>query len=736
MSCTKIGLLGAIGLPNMGDEAILKANLSHIEKNFGTQAEVYVFTKNASLTSSMYNNSTMKIHCISFLHDFILENLDKIMDVRLLLKNFDEQSEKNYNLKVLNKIFNELNYFQFLGGGYISSFWPDIIVECWLAAQLLHRYDIPYILTGQSFYLNSNQDKKNVSEIVEHAMFIDFRTSCDTPYISSKKIITTDDAIKLPYTDLKTTECYVNLLIHPWRECTPIIKKILKEEIIPFLQSYIVHHPNITLNFLAFSEEDFSLWDNDVIIQSHKVNFINCYELPVEYIKSLLSNAIFSISSRFHAAVFSLSTGTPIFSVCYDEYYYCKIKSIHQMFKDINYKKIDEVKSDDLVAFTQNIAFTKQQLRRRMPYIDELYDIKMKKIADFYHLEKNQETCPSISVIIPIYNMGAYLNKCLDSVLNQTLDNIEVICINDGSVDNSQEVLNEYSWKDSRVKVFSQKNQGVSKTRNHALNLASGKYVFFLDPDDWLPDERVFDDLFRAAENNGAQICGGGFEELRGDDLITEWKDSSAKYVFHKEGFIQYQDYQYDYGWVRFIYRRTLLIENDLKLPTLKFFEDPVFFVKVMHTAKEFYALPRMSYCYRSGHHSYDLSYEKVVDLLEGLTQNIKLAIDNQYYELLRLEIFRLTNDYAGQIAKYLGEYEDNQELVSKFNVLNQLLGRDTRLEYEVFQSMINWLNYQVFIHASGKQVLKNALKSRVRKYLKIFLPNRTVNYIRKMRNK
>ena len=178
------------------------------------------------------------------------------------------------------------------------------------------------------------------------------------------------------------------------------------------------------------------------------------------------------------------------------------------------------------------------------------------------------------------------------------------------------------------------------------------------------------------------------------------------------------------------------MIENDLKLPTLKFFEDPVFFVKAMHTAKKFYALPRMSYCYRSGHHSYDLSYEKVVDLLEGLTRNIKLALDNQYYELLRLEVFRLTNDYAGQIAKYLGEYEDNQELVSKFNILNQLLGRNTRLEYEVFQSVINWLNYQVFIHSSGKKVLKNALKSRVKKYLKIFLPNRTVNYIRKMRNK
>jgi glycosyltransferase involved in cell wall biosynthesis len=371
-----------------------------------------------------------------------------------------------------------------------------------------------------------------------------------------------------------------------------------------------------------------------------------------------------------------------------------------------------------------------------MPYIDEIYDVKIKEIANFYHLEKIQEACPSISVIIPIYNMGAYLNQCLESVLNQTLNNIEVICINDGSVDNSQDILNEYSWKDSRVKVFSQKNQGVSKARNRALKLASGKYVFFLDPDDWLPDERVFDDLFRAAENNGAQICGGGFEELRGDDLITEWKDSSAKYVFHKEGFIQYREYQYDYGWVRFIYRRALLIENDLKLPTLKFFEDPVFFVKAMHTAKKFYALPRMSYCYRSGHHSYDLSYEKVVDLLEGLTRNIKLALDNQYYELLRLEVFRLTNDYAGQIAKYLGEYEDNQELVSKFNILNQLLGRNTRLEYEVFQSVINWLNYQVFIHSSGKKVLKNALKSRVKKYLKIFLPNRTVNYIRKMRNK
>ena len=740
MSVKKIGLLGAIGLPNLGDEAILRSNLLQIKKLFGSNAEIYVFTRNSSISSLMDMPENLKIHYISFLHDFIVENLDKIGDTQLLFDAFNSQCKSNKNLKSLLEIFRSLNYFQFIGGGYITSFWPDMIVECWLTARLLHENKVPYALTGQSFYLKNEADIKFVNEIVNWANLLDFRSKPNNfnikNYNTVRKTVTIDDAIQLPYVKSKTLN-YINVLIHPWREYAILTEDVIKKEIIPFLKLYLEANPGVRINILSFYEGDFSLWKKiDIDNNLDQINFIDCTNFTAEVIKGVIAGAIFNITSRFHAAVFSLSVATPVFSIYFDEYYKEKINSIHNIFNDTNVSSINSINLDALISFSNNIACIKENLRKRLPYVDELMSIKREKLREFYSQGDYKMIEPCISIIIPIYNMGPYLSKCLESVLSQRLNNIEIICVNDGSTDNSQEILNEYSWKDSRIKVLLQKNQGVSKSRNRALKLAKGKYVFFLDPDDWLPDDMVLKDLYTAAESHGVKICGGGFEEFRGNDLITEWKDSAAKYVFKKEGIVQYKDYQYDFGWVRFIYQRTLLIENNLYLPNLKFFEDPVFFVKTMHIAGEFYALNRMSYCYRSGHHSYKLSYDKVVDLIDGMTQNIKLAKENQYYELLRLELYRLTHDYAGQVVKFLGKSKSNKELTLKFDELNQVLGKDTRIEYEIFQSVIDWLNYQIYIHSSCRKVLQNSLKIRAKKYIKFLLPNCAINYIRKLRNK
>ncbi len=91
-----------------------------------------------------------------------------------------------------------------------------------------------------------------------------------------------------------------------------------------------------------------------------------------------------------------------------------------------------------------------------------------------------------ISIIIPVYNVEDYLRQCLDSVVNQTLKDIEIICINDGSTDGSLAILNEYASKDSRILVVDKKNEGVSVARNRGLEVARGEYVQFVDGDDWL----------------------------------------------------------------------------------------------------------------------------------------------------------------------------------------------------------------------------------------------------------
>lgn len=93
---------------------------------------------------------------------------------------------------------------------------------------------------------------------------------------------------------------------------------------------------------------------------------------------------------------------------------------------------------------------------------------------------------PRVSVIIPVYNVEKYLRECLDSVVNQTLKDIEVICIDDGSTDSSMEILKGYAAKDKRIKIIKQKNKGAGAARNKGLKSAKGEYIHFLDSDDWI----------------------------------------------------------------------------------------------------------------------------------------------------------------------------------------------------------------------------------------------------------
>ena len=105
------------------------------------------------------------------------------------------------------------------------------------------------------------------------------------------------------------------------------------------------------------------------------------------------------------------------------------------------------------------------------------------KIQDV--IKKRVSKMIKISVIIPVYNVEQYLPKCLDSVLNQTLKDIEIICINDESPDNCAQILEEYQKRDSRIIILNQKNSGQGSARNRGLEIAKGKYIQFLDSDDF-----------------------------------------------------------------------------------------------------------------------------------------------------------------------------------------------------------------------------------------------------------
>ena len=111
-----------------------------------------------------------------------------------------------------------------------------------------------------------------------------------------------------------------------------------------------------------------------------------------------------------------------------------------------------------------------------------------------------------VSIIIPVYNVEQYLAQCLDSVINQTYKNIEIICVNDCSLDNSFKILDEYSKNDKRIKIINRENNGgLSAARNTGLDNASGKYIYFLDSDDWI-DLDYIEKMLNAAIKNEVEV--------------------------------------------------------------------------------------------------------------------------------------------------------------------------------------------------------------------------------------
>ena len=113
---------------------------------------------------------------------------------------------------------------------------------------------------------------------------------------------------------------------------------------------------------------------------------------------------------------------------------------------------------------------------------------------------------PIISIIVPIYNVGKYLPKCIESILNQTFKNFELILVNDGSTDNSGVVCDDYAKKDTRIKIIHKSNGGVSSARNAGLYVAKGEYIGFVDPDDYI-DKNMYEKLYRLCIDNNSDIA-------------------------------------------------------------------------------------------------------------------------------------------------------------------------------------------------------------------------------------
>ena len=259
-----------------------------------------------------------------------------------------------------------------------------------------------------------------------------------------------------------------------------------------------------------------------------------------------------------------------------------------------------------------------------------------------------------ISVIIPVYNAEDHLRQCLASALGQTLKGIEVICVNDGSTDGSAAILAEIAAKDDRVRVLTQANCGQGMARNRGLEIAQGEYVAFLDADDLYPDAETLADLVSAADRSGMDICGGGLEELLPNGAIrTAFDGPAAAFRFDRDGRVDFQEYAYDYGYYRFVYRLALLRRHGISFPGYRRFQDPPFMVRALSTAGSFYALTRSTYRYRVELRTVDWRGDGMVrakGLLLGLADVAEQANALNLPKLLDVVLYQACEQYTAVI--------------------------------------------------------------------------------------
>ncbi|MTM73415.1 glycosyltransferase, partial [Turicibacter sanguinis] len=263
-----------------------------------------------------------------------------------------------------------------------------------------------------------------------------------------------------------------------------------------------------------------------------------------------------------------------------------------------------------------------------------------------------------VSIIIPVYNVEKYLEECLDSAINQTYRNIEIIVVNDGSTDGSLSILNEYASKYSNLKIINQENKGLSAARNSGLKQVKGKYVYFLDSDDFI-DLTMIEECVDLAEKNDLDIINFDAQVFYDSDFITDFKpDYDRSKILNQDIYSGQDFYKYTINynaykapvWLSF-YRLAFLKKNKLDFYEGITHEDELFSAKAFLCATKVMYLCK-PYFYRRVRKGSIMTESKSLKNIKGYMivaeelSKILDTIDNEDTKrVLKKQIFNFYNN-------------------------------------------------------------------------------------------
>ena len=276
-------------------------------------------------------------------------------------------------------------------------------------------------------------------------------------------------------------------------------------------------------------------------------------------------------------------------------------------------------------------------------------------------------TKPYLSIIVPVYNTEKYLKRCLDSIVNQTLNNIEIIIVDDGSKEECAVLCDEISKTDSRIRVIHKENGGLGFARNSGIEAATGEYIGFVDSDDYIEGE-MYETLYNTAKKHNADIClsgicfvgGNMFSECGGDTKKSYFEEDT---VFEKEdmkklllGVVGAQphepdDSRYGVSVCKNIFKTSAIREGKLEFLSERkiLSEDTLFMVDFIKSSKSAVGIPGAYYCYCRNEDSLSKSYnkerfEKSIVFLDELEKRIADTIEKKEYKIY---LDRLTQGFG-----------------------------------------------------------------------------------------